>query len=550
MARSPATQAGRSAPRVSWLLACLALLACRSHSQLCEGVECVEGGGSAGAPAAPPAGEGGVGGASELPPSAECSDDSDCDDDDVCDGVESCVDGRCLEGRALVCSHGTRCDPAQPEEPCVYEQASPWLLVTTPERVLALPRLELGRRAPIVLAERRGANAAAGFAGSIWSRDGARALFFAREVEDGFSLRLLSFGAGLPAPPVVLPDVPSWLSWDYGGEPRFSPDGSRLMVDSQDAGVFLVTFGQPIATARVDAEPGPLCAGSASWLSPAGLATLTGAGLELREWSEWPSLAPDGRWLVELGEDARLLPCGPEGDGVPLGAVDSATWSPSSRHLAVSRDDGTLAVLSVMDPARPVEVWSQPGGYLERFDAGGLVAVIYQEEEERYAWLELDGDAPASARPLALEPSATLLLVSPEALLAKSYDPETGDDRLLWLPLAGGGPAELVSSAAGSFWPLAARAERGRAVIERSTDAAVEALWVRFDGHGWSVDSLTEAPYFGYFDLAGDDSGIVGIAGLSQLAAALWFPLDASGAPLPAVEIAPGANHAVFQPWR
>jgi hypothetical protein len=533
------------------LLLLAAAVACRSHVAVCDDDTCNAS--SAGQPGE--ASEGGQGGAAGARTEQACSRDAECRDDLKCNGVERCVDGTCVDGEPLTCQARMHCREDQPAtDPCVYDDPSPWLLIATGSQVLAIPRAEIGRSDPLVLAEREFApGLLRGYVESVWSPDGAHAIVTAREDDWGVSYAELHFGRGNPKPATFLRDVPRWGPFsDYCG---FTPDSQRAYVHDSEHGLFFVSFAEPPERTLLlpEAVPGTFCSDASTWVQHEHRMSLSGGELIKSALSERIAVSPDGNWLVQTGPEAMLESCSGVGPREPLGVVDNALFSSTSTHLLLMENSGTNRIMSIADPAAPVEVWSA-GDFPEvAFSPNGARALVTALDEP-YSFLELDGDREAPPIPLALAADVEVLSLADDGLLAARPDADGGAE-LIWVPLEEESRAQLLLDhpSEGSWLLSADRPDLHLFLVEPSEVIGDrELVLVVRSPTGFAVHTVEkmaqEASLYD-FSYSPDGRGFAFvIADFVEKRRASWVPLDKQGAPGEPVTLAQHPIALEFQP--
>jgi hypothetical protein len=534
------------------LLLLAAAVACRSLVAVCDDDTCNAS--SAGQPSE--ANEGGQGGAAGARTEQACSRDAECRDDRKCNGVERCVDGACVDGEPLTCQARMHCREDQPAtDPCVYDDPSPWLLIATGSQVLAIPRAEIGRSDPLVLAEREfSPGLLRGYITPVWSPDGAHAIVTTREDDWGISYAELHFGRGNPKPAQFLRDVPRWgIFSDYCG---FTPDSQRAFVHDSDFGLFFVSFAEPREPTLLlpEAVPGTFCSDASTWVQRKQRMSLSGGELIKSELSDQIAVSPDGNWLVQTGPEATLESCSGGGRREPLGVVDEALFSSSSAHLLLTEYSGTSRIMSIADPAAPKKVWSADDAPKVAFSPNGARALV-SVVGEPYSFLELDGDREAPPIPLALAADVEVLSLADDGLLAARPDADGGAE-LIWVPFEKGSRAQLLLDhpSEGSWLLSADRPDRHLFLVEPSEvigDRQLVLVAPTPTGLAvYTVENMAQEASLFDFSYSPDGRGFaLVIADFVEKRRASWVPLDEQGAPGEPVPLAQHPIGLVFQPW-
>lgn len=544
----------------------LVVAGCRSHSAVCDGVDCRATGaggavdvvsGRGGAPdnasgtgvGAGAAAAAAAGGAAVREP--ECTSDGDCTRGTVCDGIESCIDGLCQNGDAPSCDDGTECNPDSSDGACVYAEQSPWILVSFDDRIAGLPRHLLGTRPLVTLAESNDNPRSSPFYYATWSPSGADALVVTEELDNGQGVARLRFGAGLPAPLMPFANVPNWFRLEQLGM-TFASDGSRLAInDVLDGSLYLVGLEEPVApTRRFEVDIVAFCADPTTWLGTRGLVTPADEELVVQDLAGSLTLSPDARWVARDGAEAALVPCRADAEPVPLGFSATLTWSPGASFLAAELEDGSLRILSVANPSSPTEVWTHANTSFRGFSADGASVVVQLPDAERLSFVDLAAAEP-TATELSLDPTAYIEMFGPQALIASQYVGEDTVETLFWQPLrALQAPQQLVKGDIDSQ-----DAARGAAILRVATDDGMlaDTSLLRFDGEGFRLDPLAEVNALTLSSLvvAPDGSGIIQKYNLEARSLADWFPFDPdTGDVLQKVPLGVGVNWVEVQPWR
>lgn len=562
------------ARRISWgrvFVAVAAAAACRSHESVCDEALCSDGavGGGAGAPSTMQDRPGGAAGARPEP---ECRRDSDCANDSLCDGAERCVSGKCEEGSALECEHGTACVESG-DERCVYEAPSPWLLVTATDSLRGLPVAELGKRELITLVDRPREQVLQGFDRVFWPADGKVALVRSLEREFGYRMELLRFGAGVPGPLVPLPDVPTW--GDIDEAPQFSRDSARAFVLDGYSGLYLVDLTEAATPTRLIAPPHALdivwfCDESSSWLQRSSgeylwsQATLSDGEIATRELGAgWPVLSPDGGLIaMELQDEdeetlaVHLTSCSAGAWSVDYPETTSAAFSDDSRLLLLQLAGGAVKVLSLEDPSAPVEIWSDldASDWGEpSFVSGAHGPLVRYLKGEDDAVQLVDPSTGTEVPSLELHPDAVVAANGASSLLlwSSSFVGEPRD--LLWQSITPNVPPVVVLSDPNDDTSEVMRCPvAGAVLIARRLPGAqeTELSFLRFDGELGELELVATFPgAMSRLTWASDDSG----AAITTQGAIIdndlfWLPWSAEG-PGKATLIAERALSMEFQPW-
>ncbi len=520
--------------RATWLLASLAALAsCREHRVLCEGEGCAAAavddiGGAAGAPSVTDSGAG-AGGAEAMP---ECSRDRDCDNHFYCDGVEQCVEGACEPGEAVECAYGTHC-VEEGAEPCVYETSSPWLLAMTQERVLALRLAELSRDTTLVpLAERVYEPGFVGFFRAYWAPNAQSAFLSAAEKQNGTSIKLIRFGAGLPSVGDV-PDLPNW--GDYTEVPRFYDDSSHAQLVDRFSGTYLVDLTRDPAQTALQgngdfARSGSSCSDGKSWLRVDGagqpyvdnVADPTSPTRPLG--SFYSVISPDRGFIVLMtGGEAEvhqvvLTRCSDDPWTLEFNDAFEGAFSPNSKLLWLQLSKGGQRVLSLEDPEAPVEVWASStadivnGANFSPDSRQFFFELPLGDKEPSVHAVDLSALPQPAAHDLGLAPGAQLIYTGNAAVLALDDRSEVESVRYLWQSLSVSEPPRLVFERAAGESVEISRGflDEGSFFVERGANEQVELLKLRIDSDGFELTSLLklEGVDIANVEMAPDHSGI------------------------------------------
>ena len=526
--------------------------ACRSHVTLCDDRTCDAS--SAGQPAG--TGVAGQGGAAGAGSEHACSLDAECRDDLQCNGIETCLDGACVDGEAPTCPARMHCveNQAAPD-PCVYDDPSPWLLVAAGGQLLAIPRAEIGQRDPLVLSEREfDPGYLRGYAAPVWSPDGAHAIVGTREDDFGLSFAEVHFGRGNPAPAAFLRDVPRWsiFSEDYG----FAPDSRRAFVHDLDAGLFLVSFAEPPEPSLLlpDAVPGTFCSDASTWVHEDLRMSLSEGELSRSVLSGSGTVSPDGRFVVEAGVEATLGRCNGGSAAAPLGTVDEVVFSPSSAHVWLAEAGGTSRILSIADPAEPVKVWSAGDVADIEFSPSGT-RVLVTAADDANSFLKLDGDNRALPIPLTLSAEVEVLSLADDGVLA-SRPVADGGAELIWIPFDAESRAQslLTHRSEGSWLVSASRPDLHLFLVEPSAFVGERPLVLVTAGEqglaARTIETVAQETVVYAFSPSPDGRGVaLSITDFVSRRRAIWVPLDEQGVPGELVTLTQDAVGLEFQPW-
>jgi hypothetical protein len=531
---------------------------CRSHAPLCEGDTCDTGAeAGAGGDAAGQqgssgstgvggdgSGSGGDGGAGNDEP--ECRRDGDCSLGTRCDGDERCVGGVCVLGEPVECLPDMVCEAQGESVTCLYEQPSPWLLIASNDRIVGLPRAQIVEQPLFTLLERGQVTFDTSFFEVQWSPTGENALAFAYETEFGTSLTRFRFGAGLPER-AQLDELPNWLdSIDSEVSAVFSVDGERLAVDAE--GLFLLQLeGAAAATRWFQSSSRALCAEPNSWLASYGVVSLVGEELLERPLAGEGYPSPDTRWIIEAGTPGRLVPCAASGDVLELGSVGSVVWSSDSRYAAIALDDGGLRVLSLEDPAAPVEVWSHAAAEQHGFDTNNGALLIEVADADTFSLLTLDGAEPAALTALSLEADACVKGIGADLLLAHWPCSDEGANQVVWLPLHEPAAPESISPGRVVEYDAAL----GLAVLDVGIDD--ELVFLQLDRESYRLQPLLiKAEGSTYrFHFSPDAQGLVVTTAPGFRWIVDYYPIDTATGDLQSkVQVTDGGVWVGWQPWR
>ena len=383
--------------------------------------------------------------------------------------------------------------------------------------------------------------------------DGAYAIVGTREDDFGVSFAEAHFGRGNPAPAAFLRDVPRWGILNEGSDFGFAPGSRRAFVYDSYLGLFLVSFAEPPEPTLLlpGALPGPFCSDDSTWVQGSQRMSITGGELDQSALSGNGTVSPDGHWLVEAGAEATLSRCVGGDARAPLGIVDDAEFSPSSAHVWLGDDGGTSRILSIAEPAAPVEVWSASNGAQVAFSPSGTRALV--TDEGSHSFLELDGDDRARPIPLKLAGSIEVLSLADDGVLAARAVADGGAE-LIWVPLeAASQPQSLVDHPSEEGWTLIeSRPDMHFFLVEPSGFAGETPLVLVAPGSeglaAHSIPTVTKAVSVLGFSPSPDGGGFA-LSVSDGLRRAIWVPLDERGAPGEPVTLAMDAVGLEFQPW-
>ena len=526
-ARGPAT----------WLfLFVIGAASCREHRELCEGEGCalsiaddtVPGASGASGASGAFSGPNELAGAGGVDAGPECSRFAHCDNGLACDGVERCVDGRCEAGTSSDCAHGTHCVEEDMER-CVYETSSPWLLATTQEQVKVLRLAELAARETtmIPLAEHPRQQAFVGFYGAFWSPNAKFALVRSFEQEFASSYQLMRFGGGLPSIGDVL-DLPNW--GDYWDAPQFQPDSSQARVLDGYSGSYVVdlTRDPPVAERHqlgdfYWSEGG--CNDGKSWVRVdheygVHLDTIVEGTPTSRSLGEYYSqVSPDGSLvLLTTGSSEEgqvvLTRCSDDPWTFEIDDAFDGEFSPNAKLLWLRLNDGGVRVLSLEEPAAPVEVWASSAArdvYALHFSPDSRRLLFEQAGEEDEPSVHIVVDFGASPQPqaheLTLVPGVVVFYTGNDAaLLIES-------DRYFWQSLTSSEPPRLVLDRTDdqSFEIAQGFLEEGSFFVQRGGPQQSELLKLQIAADGFELTPLAtfEGVAITAPEIAPDHSGVV-----------------------------------------
>ena len=544
---------------------------CRPHVSVCDS-DCDEalvpavagnGGGAGDADAAlagttsdgPAGGAAGAAGAA----AAECADDRDCDDGSFCNGAEQCRAGACVPGPELTCDGGTTCVEESGGAACVYADPSPWLVLLSNRQLVGLPTAELGKRALITLGDYPSNDLFVGFNEVRFSPDGRHALIDYLVPDFGQQVLELSFDEGVPKPVRPVKDLPNWGLY---GVPAFSPDGARALVFEDGSGGYLLDLTGVTAVAASLSVPSfagqeiTFCQMQDQWVkawSPSSLHSL--ASGELRSTpldGDVVEVSPDRQRVWLRGEHARLVSCADGIEQGPSGLPDAGgTWSPDSRWLLASLDDGSGKLFSVTG-LEATEVWSNAAVERSSWSADGraLLLRLVGETGPTFVYLDLTGDVPVE-HALELPPDASVDRCSASGCLV--FAPRLAEDGvdLLWQPFLPDAAASVLATQLSSESALAwADFAQNRLVLKRVnahggqltlTDFEASPERGVFDWPGGSLDVTPASDGSGLLLEFNDDGGFYNFW--------LALPTPGAGSDAQAVNLDVPAYRGVFQPW-
>lgn len=558
--------------RVSWRWAFVAIAsvaACRSHQQVCDEATCGNlGGAGRGADATEPEPEA-MAGAAGGAPEPECRRDQDCANDLRCDGSEHCSSGKCEAGAALECDHGTGCVEGA-EARCLYEQPSQWMLVSSLDTLFGIRIADIGNDPKLIaLAERPRKATLTGFDEVFWAPNGLAALVRSAEQEFGFRLELLRFGAGLPSQLLPLPDVPNW--GDFYRPPAIAWDSTRALVTDGYSGTFQVDLSESGAPTQLIAPRAAIdycqfCRDSRSWLQTPpddtpSLATLVDGEILLRELAGGTEVSADGRVLSTYLRDddenllgTRLSACSGEAWEVEFLEGSSVFLSPDSKLAVVSPAAGGSRLVSLEDPANPIEIWSHPDASPSNsptFVADGQKLLVSATGDDDVRSLHVVDFAQAAAQPVSLRlpGDAVIDLVTDSWLLAWAAGAD--DSRqLLWQSLAPTErPVTVLSDATDDDIVLHALGTDA-VLLQRELDETTELSILHLEAGFVTVEPVTSfSGTVSEIEPARDGSGFaVIVRGTFIDSKAYWIPLTESGAGEPLL-LSERAYNVSLQPW-
>lgn len=493
---------------------------------------------------------------------AGCETDRDCDDGLSCNGDERCQAGACRPGTPLVCEGGTTCDEADPENACVYATASPWLVLLSNDKVLGLPTAELANRQLLTLGERASNGQFEGLSAITFSPSGRHALFEYAEQDFGEEMLELGFTRGMPGPLHDLTNLPNWGTYS---EPVFSHDGAYALLSEYDSGAYLIDLSgakaasSPLNVPVFRAEEVAFCSNNHTWLrkgSPTVLYTLTDgqpAANDLGHDDDYDvQVSPDARKIWLGGDTQRLVACSEETLSQPLGFVaQNASFSPDSRWLLLSLEDGSTKLLSVAESLETTEVWSGVG-VVDSTWANGSGSLLLRQSSDvvsRYGYFDLSEKVPA-LKALPLDARATTLGCGQRGCLAQISEDDDPLRPLLFQPFdASSAPSSIGSDPTRLATVMLADFERGRLMLQRATATGNELTLTDFAGtperhlFDWRKGSA-------YVEQASDGTGIAIRVEDDFEFSNFWvaFPTKVEQDP-DIVSLGTPAFQARFQPW-
>lgn len=465
----------------------------------------------------------------------ECSRDVQCDNDLTCDGAERCVGGKCELSEALECAYGTHCVEGAAER-CVYETSSPWLLAMTKERVMALRLADLaaGDTTMVPLAQEAldpdRHQAFGGFSRAFFSPNGQHAFVLSVEEQWGYSYQLARFGAGFPS----LGDIPELPSWGEYEAPQFQADSSRARLVDDNSGNYVVDLTRdPVLTERQALDDDTWrtegCSDGKSSVhlddnDAVYIETVEAGITTTRELGEhYYDISPDGRFVLLTSDEYAEVPtvvlthCSGDPWALELDDAFGGSFSPDLKLLWLKLNGGGQRVLSIEDPAAPVEIWESSEAediYGSRFTPDSrrlLFEAPVGENEPSLHVVDLSLAAP-EAYDLGFAPGAELFYIGNAALLAIDSSQE-GSVRYLWRSWSPTDPPQLAfertTSQTSKF--SSGFLEEGGFFIERGSDEQVELLQLQLAADGFELTSLGtfEGVDIGTVEIAPDHSGVL-----------------------------------------
>lgn len=438
-----------------WALMMLVSVAasCRSHRALCQGVECNPPPAAGTGPVGATAGAAGQAGATGL-----CSSHAECSNGVACDGEERCSDGGCQPGDPVACAYPALHCEEDASERCVFDEPSPWLVISRGETLEGLPTRELGK--PLITLASRPPSRALGYAATLVAA-GPFAVAVALEEEFLYGAQYLRFGRGLPSKLQRLPDVPDLIA-DSFDAPLLSPDSRYVLVVDDATGMYVApledrrraTYYFPLEKGKVYEagfceKPGTFWQRDQAGLS---VVTLSSEAISSRllEVSGTPRPSWEKRFIVlETSRPKGVLvtPCTVDGESTFYeGAYDPVIGPGSETLLLSSLEAGAQKLYSLDVPDAKVQLWSS-SVRLEgaTFSPDGAHLVGSVEDQLHVADLN---DAARAPVPVGAPPGASL---------ASADDNENGGSlnmvgstaALIWVPTGEGESREL------SWQPLA-----------------------------------------------------------------------------------------------
>lgn len=491
----------------------------------------------------------------------ECARDRDCDDGHYCNGPELCQAGACHPGTPPSCEDGTSCVEGAQTAECAYAEPSPWLLLLTNRQLVGLPTAELGKRPLLTLGEYPSLDLFVGFNDVAFSPDGRHALIDYWVPDFGQQVLDLAFGEGVPKPVERVKNLPNWGVYS---EPAFARDGSRALVSESGSGAYLLDLTGPTAVPSGLAVPDfegweiEFCQSHDAWVKTSAPSTLysldEGEPVANALDGEVVAVSPDGLRIWLRGEHARIMSCAANAEAGPTGLPDAdGTWSPDSRWLLASFDDGSAKLFAVSGALETTELWSNETLGASAWSADGRALLVRLDDgsEPRFAYLDLAGDAPVE-QPIGLPGTATIGRCSDAGCLA--FLPRAAEDGLdlLWQPFASNAePRLLAAQLSGEGSLVWADFTGQRLVLQRATDTGSQLTLTDFqatpelsvfDWPGTSIDARPASDGSGLLLQLSDDTGYSNFW--------LKLPDPDAGVEASVVPLDIPAYRSAFQPWR
>ncbi|HEX2874931.1 MAG TPA: WD40 repeat domain-containing protein [Polyangiaceae bacterium] len=507
------------------MLALAPLASCRAALDLCAdgcasagetsqaSVNATDGAGGRDAAGGSPSEAAGNGGAPAI-----CETNDDCADDLICNGDEQCEDNLCVPGTPLTCDAGTSCSEGDPQEPCGFATPSPWLILLGSETIWGLPTAELGKRQLLELGWRKSDGLLVGMNAVTFSANGQHAFVEYLAEDFGQTFLELSFGKGVPKSARPVANLPTWGQYSAL---EFSPDGRRVLLFDYDLGGYSLDLSGARATvaqldARIDwGDEVAFCSDNRTWLRVGIRATLYAEAsgqpmaVDLEHKDDYDvELSPDGRVIWLGGESQRLVACGPAAQSEALGVhAERAEFSPDSRFLLLTSEEGPAKLLSVTESLTTTEVWSGSGVLDWHWSegAGSLLLHWGSEDASSYGYVSLSQEQPALVT-LALDGAASILSCGREACLARGPAQDDSAGPLVLQALQANAEPVVLGDDSTTAEVVLADFERNRLLLQRTTAQGNELTLSDFAGaperrlFDWPSGKIT-------VERATDDSG-------------------------------------------
>jgi hypothetical protein len=412
----------------------------------------------------------------------------------------------------------------------------------------------------LTLGERPSEDLFVGFNEVAFTPDGHHALIDYLLPDFGQQVLELAFDEGVPKPVERVKNLPNWGIYST---PVFSHDSARALVFESSSGAYLLDLTGPAAVPTPLSVPTfdgwdlTFCQADDSWVQATSTSTLYslvgGEPLPTPLDGEVVAVSPDGLRVWVRGINARLVSCAAGFEQGPSGLPDAGgTWSPDSRWLLASLEDGSGKLFSFSAALETTEVWSNHALDHAYWSSDGRAVLLrlVGGTEPTFVYLDLTGEVPVE-HPLHLAPDASIGSCSARGCLV--FVPRLAEDGvdLLWQPFAADSAPSLLAAQLSSESALVwADFERNLLFLKRASADGSQLTFTDFQASSeravfdWPGSSIEARP-------ASDGSGVLLQTSVETGYENFWLPLPDAGADVDAsvVPLDVPSYRSAFQPW-